>query len=92
MRKVVGILTVILGIFLFLVDFSLGTSDTPAAEAVKRSQNMESAAQSEGAPKISSAEPMYDFGEVSQGTNVEHVFEIQNTGTADLVINKATGS
>ena len=92
MRKVVGILTMILGIFLFFAGFCLGTSDTPGIEPVKRSQDMEPATHSEAAPKISSAEPLFDFGEVKQGEKVEHVFQIRNTGTADLVINRATGS
>ena len=77
MRKIVSILTVILGIFLFHADFSLGTTDTPKTEA---------------APKISSVEPLFNFGEVKQGEKVVHVFQIQNTGTADIVINRTTGS
>ncbi len=92
MSKVVGILTVILGVFLFLADFSLGTSDTPKIEAVERSQDVEPATQSEAAPEISSVEPLFDFGQARQGEKVEHVFQIQNTGTADLVIKRATGS
>jgi hypothetical protein len=88
-KKVVGILTVILGVFLFLADFSLGTPEIVTSE---RSQNMKSAAQSEALPKISSVEPQFDFGEVMQGAKVEHVFQIQNTGAADLIINRTTGS
>ena len=92
MRKVVSILTVTLGVFLFLADFSLGTPDTPKIEAVKRSQNVEPATHSEAAPTIFSAEPLFDFGEVRQGEKEEHVFQLRNTGTADLVIKRATGS
>lgn len=92
MRKVIGILTVILGTFLSIADFSLGTSDTPQSEAVEMSQNVESATQSEATPKISSVEPLFDFGEVKQGEKVEHIFQIRNIGTADLIINRATGS
>ena len=77
---------------MFLADVSLGTSDTPKIEAVKRSQDVEPATQSEAAPKISSVEPLFDFGEVKQGEKVEHVFQIENTGKADLVIKRATGS
>jgi hypothetical protein len=92
MRKVVGILIVILGVFLFFAEYSLGTPDRPEIEPVKRSQNAEPAIQSEAAPKISSDEPLFDFGQVKQGEKVEHLFRVQNTGTADLVIDRATGS
>lgn len=92
MSKVVGILTVILGVFLFLADFSLEASDSPKTEAAGLSQGVEPATQSEAAPKIFSVEPVFDFDEVRQGKKVEHVFLIRNTGTADLVINRATGS
>ena len=92
MSKLIGILAVILGVFLLFAGFSLGASDTPEIVPVRRSQNMEPAAQSEAAPKIFSVEPVFDFGEVRQGEKVEHVFELRNTGTTDLVIKKATGS
>ena len=92
MSKVVGIITVILGVFLFLADFSLEASDSPKTEAAGLSQDVKPAKQSEAAPKIFSVEPVYDFGEVRQGQKVEHVFQIRNTGTADLAIKKATGS
>ena len=92
MRKVVGILTVILGIFLFSADFSLGTSDTPQIVRSEQIQNVEPATQGEAVPRISSIEPLFDFGEVNEGERVEHVFQIQNTGSADLVIKRAAGS
>ena len=92
MRKVVGILTVILGIFLFIADFSLGASDTPQVVRSERSQEMEPVTQGEDVPKIASTEPQFDFGEVKEGEKVEHVFQIQNTGSADLVIKRAAAS
>jgi hypothetical protein len=92
MRKVVGVLMVVLGVFLFLADFSLATPDTPQIVRSERSQNVEPVTQNEAAPKISAVEPLFDFGEVRQGEKVEHVFQIQNTGMADLLITKATGS
>ena len=39
-------------------------------------------------PRISVAEPRYDFGEVAAGVMLEHVFEIKNTGDEVLVIRK----
>jgi hypothetical protein len=93
MKKVVGIFAVILAIFLSFADYSMGeTPDTPQVVRSERSQNAEPAAQNEPAPRISSTEPLYDFGEVNEGERVEHVFQIQNTGSADLVLKKATGS
>ena len=59
MNKVVGILTVILGIFIFLADFSLEASDSPKTEVTGLSQNMKSATQNEAAPKISSS-PLFN--------------------------------
>ncbi len=91
-NKVFGILTVILGVFLFFSDFSLGIPDTPQIVRSERSQDVEPVTHSEAAPKISSVEPLFDFGEVKQGGKVEHVFQILNTGTADLVINSVTSS
>lgn len=37
-------------------------------------------------------ETSHDFGEVVQGAILEHVFEVTNTGEADLIINSAKGS
>ena len=39
-------------------------------------------------PKIEVPEMRYDFGKVIQGTRVEHVFEIRNAGSEQLVIEK----
>ncbi len=43
-------------------------------------------------PKIVVAKADFDFGKVKQGTEVEHVYKIQNKGKADLIIEKAKGS
>ena len=39
-----------------------------------------------GAPKISSENTTYNFGSVSEGSRVEHTFELKNTGNSDLHI------
>jgi hypothetical protein len=44
------------------------------------------------APGISVAQPVFDFGEVDEGEQVVHVFEIRNTGAADLLVERARGS
>ena len=44
------------------------------------------------APKIASAQPAFNFGQVKQGKKVEHIFKIKNEGSADLIIERAKGS
>ena len=44
------------------------------------------------APKIASAQPTFNFGEIKQGKKVEHIFKIKNEGKADLIIERAKGS
>ena len=39
-------------------------------------------------PKIEIKEMRYDFGKVVQGTRVEHIFEIKNVGSEQLVIER----
>jgi hypothetical protein len=46
----------------------------------------------EARPVISLASNSYDFGTVAQGTKVTHEFEVRNTGTADLVIQRLSPS
>ncbi len=37
-------------------------------------------------PKISFTEKSFDFGEITQGEKVEHVFEFENTGNEPLIL------
>ncbi|MEQ8241532.1 MAG: DUF1573 domain-containing protein [Cyclobacteriaceae bacterium] len=37
-------------------------------------------------PKIAFSETTYEFGDITQGDRVEHVFEFTNSGTAPLVL------
>ncbi len=43
-------------------------------------------------PRISVAEPLYDFGTVAAGTLLDHVFEIRNAGDGVLEIRKIAPS
>lgn len=43
-------------------------------------------------PVMSFDESQFDFGEIDQGTHVEHTFTFTNTGDAPLVITRATSS
>ena len=49
-------------------------------------------AQGIGEPRIDVREMQHDVGTVAQGTRVEHVFEIRNGGTAELVIQRVVPS
>jgi hypothetical protein len=46
----------------------------------------------EAKPKIVVKEKQFNFGKVKQGQSVEHVFEIENQGKGDLVLEGAHGS
>jgi hypothetical protein len=50
------------------------------------------AAGESGAPVISFDQLEYDWGTVEEGVPVEHTYRFANTGTAPLVINKATAT
>jgi hypothetical protein len=50
------------------------------------------AARDSTGPKIELKEMRYDFGKVAQGTPAEHVFEIKNTGSEPLIIEKVQSS
>lgn|SRR5690625_972218 len=43
-------------------------------------------------PEMSFEEELFDFGEIVQGTHVEHLFTFTNTGDAPLVITNARSS
>jgi hypothetical protein len=43
-------------------------------------------------PVIFAAEPIFDFGTVKQGAEVEHIYKIKNTGDKDLIITKTVAS
>ena len=43
-------------------------------------------------PVMSFDEEQFDFGEIVQGTHVEHMFKFTNTGDAPLVITNASSS
>ncbi len=48
--------------------------------------------QSTEAPVMEFAETEHDFGTITQGENVSHVFKFKNTGKTDLIITSAKGS
>lgn len=47
---------------------------------------------SEDYPKIEIENPDFDFGNITQGDKVEHIFKFKNTGKTDLIIIHAQAS
>jgi hypothetical protein len=45
-----------------------------------------------GTPVIAAEAVSFNYGQVEEGTKIEHVFKIQNKGDGILIIKKATGS
>lgn len=84
----------ILVLSLFSV-FALVSCKENAADRVK-SENVEQAAardaRTEAYPEITFEETEYDFGQIAQGTNVEHTFVFTNTGEAPLVLTGASST
>ena len=46
----------------------------------------------DGRPIITALAAEYNFGQVKQGAEVEHIFKIKNTGDKNLVIERTSGS
>lgn len=84
----------ILVLSLFSV-FALVSCKESAADRVK-SENVEQAAardaKKESYPEITFEETEFDFGQIEQGTNVEHTFVFTNTGDAPLVLTGASST
>lgn len=72
------------------------TSCKDDASSKVKAENVETAAERDAQdvyyPAMSFEEVEYDFGNIAQGTNVEHVFKFTNTGKAPLVITNATST
>lgn len=46
----------------------------------------------ENLPAFDFEEEVFEFGEISQGEKVKHIFRFINSGKSDLIISNATGS
>lgn len=61
----------------------------PSAFAVTRGPaKVQQASEVKAQPSIQAKELDYNFGEVLEGTEVEHEFTVKNSGTADLNIER----
>lgn len=85
-------IVLILGITgsLMFVSCKDNASDKVKAENVEIASQRDEA--SKDLPIMTFEEKEFDFGNIKQGTPVEHVFTFKNTGTAPLVITNATSS
>ena len=85
------------GILFLAVVAAMGfTSCKEDASSRVQAENVEEAAVRDAQevvyPEMTFDETVYDFGEIEQGTPVEHTFTFTNTGRAPLVITNATSS
>lgn len=64
---------------------------SPTALKVNQPEN-NSSPTSTGTPKFQFTEETHDFGNINEGTVVEHTFKFKNTGNAPLIIQSATAS
>jgi len=62
------------------------------AAAVVESVPVGGAEEAVGRPVIVFESVEFDFGEVEQGEEVEHVFSFKNTGTGELIVEKVRSS
>ena len=85
------ILAVGLGLGLIVLPSCGGLPGTIGEEGAGEADDPDAALHGD-APKISSAQPVFNYGSVKQGEVVEHTFAIANTGTRDLHIERAKGS
>ena len=67
-------------------------SVSKVVEDPKKKSAVQREAQPEAAPKIVAVEATHDFGKVSAGESVEHVFKIKNEGEGELRIERAKGT
>jgi hypothetical protein len=83
------------------VGIGLGLAVLPSCPAViphdgeenaQAGEDPEAAEPRGDAPRISAAQPVFNYGRVSQGDVVEHTFTIVNKGAGDLHIERAKGS
>lgn len=84
---------------LLIDNFTLKTNDNilPTKEIYTSAQIEENfsiypVSKLENAPEILINENEYNFGEVKEGSNIFHRFEIQNIGKSDLIIRKVVSS
>ena len=65
-----------------------GVQAVPGGPAAHEGLDAGLVEESAGQPAIVFAHTEFDFGEVEQGEDVEHVFTFRNTGNSDLIIER----
>jgi hypothetical protein len=69
-----------------------GCGDEPAVTAEPEATAAAETASSDGAPRIHFPVEVLDLGELAQGETAKGSLVVQNTGEADLAIERAKGS
>jgi hypothetical protein len=77
------------GAFIFLATMTVVFF---ACNSSKNNENSPANVNGSGTPVIAADAVSFNYGQVEEGTRLEHVFKIQNKGDGILVIKKATGS
>lgn len=90
MKKIVITLSAVLALGFTSCKDSGNASNKVKSENVEMAANRDASASE--LPVMEFEETEYDFGTISRGTNVEHVFKFKNTGDAPLVIVSARSS
>ena len=78
---------------ILLASFALVmTACNSATDRIESSTEVENETMMEVLPEIVFEEEFHDFGEVTEGLVVEHVFSFKNEGEGPLIISNAQGS
>lgn len=90
MKKIAIALSTVIAIGFTSCKDSGNASNKVKSENVEMAANRD--ANASALPVMEFEETEHDFGTISRGTNVEHVFKFKNTGDAPLVIVNARSS
>jgi hypothetical protein len=81
----------LLSVLFFLSCGSSGNDGVVGTDAVTNSASADGEVRTD-LPEIKFDEEVYDFGRISQGEKVSHIFKFKNTGKSNLIISGASGS
>jgi hypothetical protein len=65
-----------------------GGAQPPASTEIAATAADAAVIATDGVPKITADEAVYEFGAIAPTDTVEHVFKIRNAGTADLKVER----
>jgi hypothetical protein len=80
------------GLLLLACQSENQTDKTISTDLIGNTASASAEKASVDAPVFNFQSDLFDFGEITQGEQVSHSFEFENTGTSDLIISTASGS